>query len=306
MLKKNYGSYYYGGGIGNFNSDAGASGTVARKFTVVQSLWTKPIKDKERLSDIMFLCALSLAYAHQSGYKVHMHTDKKGAQLMKNFGYEELLPTLEDIPETVPTELFAAGKFFAMRAEGTLGKVHIDNDVFLKKPGILDKFYKDNRVDVICQMEEDMSVTHHDQIIKHMHILGYPASTRPDWHGSMNTGIIGFNNPILAAKYMSNYFTALDMYTQEQFDAYKKSTPTANLHFDFVLEQINLSHMSVGYNAYTLLPTKDPVYVADKIGFQHEWGSSKWQNILKVRNKLVQLSPTLYMRARNASIRAKR
>lgn len=306
MAENNYGSYYYGGGIGNFNHGEGTSGAVERKYTVIQSLWTKPIKDKERLANMMFLCALSLAYAHKNGYKVHMHTDKKGVQLMKLFGYEELLPTLDDIPNTVPTELFAAGKFFAMRAEGTLGKVHIDNDVFLKKPGVLDKFYKNNQVDVICQMEEDMSITNHWNIIKHMHILGYPASTRPNWHGSMNTGVIGFNNPILAAKYMSNYFDALAMYTQEQFDAYKDATPNANLHFDFVLEQINLSHMSVGYNTYTLLPTKDPVYVADKIGFQHEWGCSKWDNISKVRSKLQKLDPTLYLRARSASIRAKR
>jgi len=44
--------------------------------------------------------------------------------------------------------------------------------------------------------------------------------------------------------------------------------------------------MSVGYNAYALLPTKEPAKVANKIGYQHMQGSWKWsderQEIIKL------------------------
>ncbi len=286
---------YYNGGIGNWSE--GSTQPVERKYVIVQSLWTKPITDKAKLRDTLFFTALSLEYAHRSGYKVHMHTDRQGMELLKKYGYEELLPTLEDIPKSVPTELFAAGKFFAMRAEGALGKVHVDVDVLLKKPGVLDKFYKNNKIDVICQMEEDMPYVCHDNIILPMFILGYPVSTRPNWRGSMNTGIIGFNSPILASKYMSNYFEALGMYTVEQFEQYKKENAGACMFFDFILEQVNLSHMSTGFNVCTLLPTKEPHIVADKIGYQHLQGSAKWNDILKIKRKLRELNPKLYGQA---------
>ena len=298
-------TYYYGS-IGNLNG--GVEPPVERKYTIIQSLWTKPFTDKTRLRDAMFIAALSLAFAHRSGYKVHMHTDKKGMELMKNFGYDELLPTLDNIPKSVPKELFAAGKFYAMFAEGFMNKIHIDFDVFLKKKGILDRFYEDSTIDGICQMEEDMPLIDHTNIIIPMHILGYPASTRPNWKGSMNTGIVGFNNTALASKYMNNYEAALRMYTQEQFDAYKAEHPNHWLAFDFILEQVALSHMSVGYNMYCLLPTKEPSYVADEIGYQHFQGTSKWkeENLTNMKRWLRKLDNRLYIVALAASRKALR
>ena len=303
--KTNHASYANNNGIGNFGGDS--TKPTGKKDIIIQSLWTKPITDKVRMRDTLFMAALSLAYAHKSGYIVHMHTDSYGMKLLDGYGYDKLLPTLDSIPSIVPTELFAAGKFFAMRAEGAIGKVHVDIDVFLKKPGVLDKFYRDSRVDVICQMDEDMSLVNHSHIIKHMYALGYPASTRPNWNGSMNTGIIGFNNPILAAKYMSNYFDALKIYTQEKFEQYKKENKDACLSFDFILEQINLSYMSIGYNVHTLLPTKEPTYIADKIGYQHLQGNGKWDSSTKatVKRFLLNIDEKLYYRARLAGLKVK-
>lgn len=280
---------------------------IERKYTIVQSLWTKPIKDKQRLKDTLYVAALSLAYAHRSGYKVHMHTDRQGMELLKNFGYEELLPTLDDIPNTVPTELFAAGKFFAMRAEGALGKIHIDLDVYIKKPHILDRFYENYKVDVICQQDEDFNHDLYDVKAKHMHIIGYPSGTRPSWTGSLNTGVVGFNNPVLASKYMSNYFEALRMYTKDKFEAYKaeNNVPSCDMLFDFILEQATLSYMSIGYNVLTLVPTKDASEVADKIGYQHDWGASKWEHMSLIRANLQRVDRELYRIARLATYKVK-
>ena len=296
-------NYYYSGNIGS------SSGSVIdkpkeRKYVVVQSLWTKPLKDNRKLRDTMYICALSLAYAHRSGYKVHMHTDSKGYELLKGFGYDKIVKTLDSIPASVPTDLFAAGKFYAMKAEGTLGKVHIDTDVFIKKP-ILDKFYEDISMDAICQMEEDMPLIDHSDKIFHMHILGYPPTTRPNWQGSMNTGIVGFNNPVLAAKYFKNYFDALKIYTADKIDKYKSENGYGCMCFDFVLEQIELSYLSVGYNVYTLLPTKNPCFVADEIGYQHLQGGTKWTTGSRtiIRELLLKMDRSLYNAATIAAAR---
>lgn len=279
-----------------------------RRDTVIQSWWTRPCRgNRDVVKAMLYMMALSLAYAHRSGYRVHMHTDGYGAELLKGFGYDNLLTTLDAMPESVPTELFAAGKFFALRAEGT-GKVHIDTDVFLKMPGVLDAFYRSDNVDGICQMEEDMSLVDHSDKIQHMHIMGYPATTRPDWRGSMNTGIVGFNNAELMRRYTDNYFEALKIYTAERFAAYKRANGDANLYFDFILEQVELSFLSLNYNVYTLLPTKECCHVADKIGYQHLQGVGKWSG--KVQAKVCALLQAndmwLYHAARKASIRCQR
>ena len=293
---------YYDGDIGSFGS-GNPQPTTERKYVIIQSLWTKPLSDKNRLRDTLYIAALSLAFAHGSGYKVHMHTDTKGAALLKNFGYEKLLTTLDEIPDTVPTELFAAGKFFAMKAEGITGKIHIDVDVFIKKPGLLDMFYTDKSIDAICQQEEDFeNVCFHDNKIRPMHILGYPATTRPNWRGSMNVGIVGFNNRALAKKYVDNYFKALKIYTAEKFEKYKKEDDKACMWFDFILEQVNLSYMSLGYNVYVLLPTKDAGKVANKIGYQHMQGSAKWteERQKQIKLFLMNMDGRLFMAATNS------
>lgn len=296
-------NYYYNAPIGGFGGDANQP--AERKYTIVQSLWTKPCKDKKKLADTMFTCALSLAYAHRSGYKVHMHTDSKGYELMKNFGYDGLYKTLDEIPDSVPTDLFAAGKFYAMQEEGIVGKVHIDTDVFIKKP-ILDRFYEDNTIDAICQMEEDMMLIDHSDFIQHMHILGYPATTRPNWFGSMNTGVVGFNNPELAVKYFNNYFEALRYYPADKIEKYKKEGGYEYLMFDFVLEQIELSFLSVNYNVYTLLPTKNCCKVADAIGYQHLQGNTKWtaSSRAKIKSLLYSMDIALYRKAMVAAAKA--
>ena len=274
-----YGLYYYGG-IGKI--DGGTDNPVLpseRKYAIIQSLWTKPINNAEHLRKTLFIAALSLAYAHKSGYKVYMHTDSKGYELLKKFGYDKLEKTLDAIPDTVPTELFAAGKFFAMRAEGMVGCLHTDFDVFIKKPHLLDKFFEDERIDVVVQNEENYDIyCFHKDKIRPMHILGYPPATRPTWRGSLNTGVVGFNNTRLATKYMNTYFEALKMYSVEQFEAYKATDERADMHFDFILEQVNLSYMSLGYNLLTLVPMMQPTEVANRIGYTHLLGGYKWSD----------------------------
>ena len=297
-------NYAYYGGIGTYVGFPDEP--VERKDVIIQSLWTKPIlgsnptkAQQKRMKDTLYIAALSLECAHRSGYKVHMHTDRLGMELLSRFGYEELLPTLEDIPSSVPTELFAAGKFFALRAEGITNKVHIDIDVFLKRPYLFDNFYMKSGIDMVCQQEENYDcVDFIKPMIRTIHIVGYPETTRPDWTGSMNTGVIGFNNPTLGSKYVRNYFNALQMYTEENFAKYRGDA-NKNLAFDFILEQVNVSYLSLGYNVWSLLPSDDASAVADEMGYQHLQGDEKWtaRSLVKVKSNLKVMNFKLYNEA---------
>lgn len=299
--------YYYGDGIGSYGGEISQR---ERKYTIVQSLWTKPIKDKTKLKHILTIAALSLAYAHRSGYKVHMHTDSYGTKLLRGYGYEGLYTTLDAIPQSVPTELFAAGKFFAMEAEGGVGKVHTDLDVFLKKP-VLDVFYENKGIDLICQQEEPDEWSKHVSKRCNMFIMGYPTATRLAWKGSLNTGIVGFNNKALWNLYLENYREALQMYTQQKFDQYRKCNIVGQngLEFDFILEQITLSYISLGHNVHTLIPSDLSTMnkVADSIGYQHLQGGNKWEpsRIMKLRTILANIDNGLYMASQSAVARVK-
>ena len=120
----------------------------------------------------------------------------------------------------------------------------------------------------------------------------------------MNVGVIGFNNQILGKKYVDNYFEALKIYTSEKFEKYKEEDKNACLWFDFILEQVNLSYMSLGYNVFVLLPTNNPCYVANKIGYQHMQGSTKWTSAKQeqIKATLIKLDGRLY-RAANEAVR---
>lgn len=299
-------NYYYNSNIGDLNGNSDA--TDKKEHVIVQSLWTKPITDGWRFGKIIYMCALSLEYAHRSGYKVHMHTDTKGYMLLRRFGYDRIYRTLDKIPDNTPKDLFAVGKFYAMKAEGIVGKIHTDVDVFIRKPHMLDKFYDDKTIDVVCQQEEDMNFIKHDDKICHMHILGYPTTTRPDWNGSFNTGVVGFNNKELAKKYFKNYFDALEMYSGKEFKEYKEKNKDANLLFDFVLEQITLSYMSVGHNVLALLPSNYEYArgVANAIGYLHLQGMRKWNEEVDtwLKETLKKFNPTLYEKAKESAEKA--
>ena len=186
-----------------------------------------------------------------------------------------------------------------MKAEGITGKIHIDFDVFIKKPHLLDRFYEDKTIDAIAQQEENYEESSHfyGEIINAMHIIGYPSTTRPNWKGIINVGVIGFNNEELANKYFNNYFNALNMYNQNDFNKYKEENRNLNLSFDFILEQTTLSYYSLGYNVYILVPANNPSFVADQIGYQHLQGSIKWKinSQIIIKQLLEDFNPKLYI-----------
>ena len=236
---------------------------------ITQSFWTKPMNDS--LSLQLDLAALSLYYAHRSGYKVHMHTDSKGMELLKDYGYDSLLPTLDEIPSDIPECIFAYGKILALERE-PIGAVHTDLDVFIKKP-LLDKFFEDKKIDVVLQCEE---ISIEDDIYERLRAFfreyGYPPELAVDHLMSANVGVIGFNNQQLKDEYIRRYKACANYYKEAREGM-----------MDLFFEQINMHYLvgHYGYRVWYILGQIGAGYMdgvnelCDKIGYQHLQGGYK-------------------------------
>lgn len=236
---------------------------------ITQSFWTKPMNDS--LSLQLDLAALSLYYAHRSGYVVHMHTDSKGMQLLKDYGYDSLLPTLDEIPSDIPECIFAYGKILALERE-PIGAVHTDLDVFIKKP-LLDKFFEDKTIDVVLQCEEVSIV---DDIYERLRAFfreyGYPPELAIDHLMPGNVGVIGFNNQQLKDEYIRRYKACANYYKEAREGM-----------MDLFFEQINVHYLvgHYGYRAWYILGQIGSDHMdgvnelCDRIGYQHLQGGYK-------------------------------
>ena len=237
---------------------------------IVQSFWTKPT-DKESLSLHLNLAALSLYYAHRSGYKVHMHTDSVGMELLKDYGYDSLLPTLDEIPSDIPECIFAYGKILAIERE-PIGAVHIDLDVFIKKP-LLDRFFEDKTIDAVLQCEE---IEIQDDIYERLRTFfrgyGYPPELAVDHTLPANVGVIGFNNLHLRDEYIRRYKACANYYKEAREGM-----------MDLFFEQVNVHYLveHYGYRAWYILGQIGYDHMdgvcdfCDRIGYQHLQGGYK-------------------------------
>ena len=253
---------------------------------IIQSFWSAPFSDDIQMLRNMAL--LSVMYCHRSGYKVKLYTDSGGIEILSDIPYDAVDLELNKIGDNVPENMLACGKFFALRKELDLYRsrdehnplVHVDIDVFLKKPCI-DDIYNDRTIDLIVQGSEPFEYFEdYAKVIRNMYLLGYPKGCKLSWRQTFNVGVIGFNNIELLERYINNYFDALDIYTKNKVHQFCNDTNISikdrTMIFDFVLEQQTIAYMSFGMQIKELLPIFDTLEVADAIGYQHLQGNLKW------------------------------
>lgn len=246
---------------------------------ICQSFWTRPMINNNDYSNVLKvnlqIAALSLLYAHNSGYKVRMHTDSIGYQYLKEFGYDDIKLTLDKIPDNANTILFAQPKFYTLLEEG-IGIIHIDFDVFLKKRiNEIDNFYNNQNIDVIYQCIENNIQCIYTNELELFKNNQYLCKYIKDFDESfaINVGTIGFNDKDLFNKYINNYFNVLQ--DIQKYNIELKSCP------DLILEQLTLYNYIINKKAEKLLPDmnicdyEDISKYADKIGYQHLQGPYK-------------------------------
>lgn len=106
---------------------------------------------KEKFQIYMYYFALSCIYAKKSGFEVALHCDANTEAVLRNASYDEIITDIPHIDESLK-QFFAAPKFIAMKNE-PLGSIHIDGDVFLKKPNLVDLMNFDNYDCIVQSLE---------------------------------------------------------------------------------------------------------------------------------------------------------
>ena len=280
----------------------------------VHSYWSKPMKEKrwgyepeELQRGDLLTFALSVLYIKKLGHTIVLHTDDDGKKLLGGLPYDEIYTTLNDIPEDIPSMMWAYGKFFAMKNE-PLGAIHIDGDVFIKKQECLD-IINDNNCDIFCQNLDRRAPSSSDPQI-HYAAWKLLNEFNLDWKGyptngeyQYNVGILRFLNQELKYKYF-NFFYDITEQVQNHPIAIKAIKQSAFCAISVVAEQQFLYEMiqKDGYKVKTLInKVCDEGYIDtealkefEDLGYEHILGARKYHMKDELMNQLYDLDKNLF------------
>lgn len=233
--------------------------------------------------------ALSCLYAKRSGFKIVLHTDKKGAELLKSAPYDKIIVDLEDQISPRP-RIFAWPKFKALQNEDE-GAIHIDGDVFLKK-GILRKLMKFDDCDIIVQSKEIKGMYQYgylwEESTQSFAHCEYPSFLPRRCKTMYNCGVIGFKDKKLWEEYNKWYWYLIDQYNCLGIDMC--SVP------DLIAEQQLLYEFAKHKNLKVreLINFESIQDSAKEIGYQHLLGSAKFRNLDKIKQILKAMDINIY------------
>ena len=278
----------------------------------VHTYWSKPSqserwdvdKQKQEVSNIL-IQTLSVVYLKRLGQKIVLHTDEHGREMFKHLPYDEVFTTLNEIPNDIPSFIWAYGKFFAMQNE-SLGSIHIDGDVFIKKQECLDKIvngdYDILLQNIECEPDTKEGVRIYSWSWDRLKNIKFLNDF--DWeHGyfGYNVGVIRIKNQELKDKYFNHYFNNVNYIKKqpnaiEQLNSDTKACPDVILEQQALYELINRDKYKV---KLLLSNTKDFSVTqldAKNMGFQHLIGKKKYSLIPQVKKTLLKLDEELYLK----------
>ena len=273
----------------------------------VHTFWTPPKYSGDIHISKIIECdtlyyALSFAYLKKLGQEVVLHTDDKGAEILSFIPYDKVYLTLNDIPENANHNMWACGKFFAMKNE-PLDSIHIDGDVFIKSEECLNeiiKQYNDN--DIVVQ---DIEVNVHYSDYSYLLNAGIktPPYSTSKFNDSCCKGIIGFNNQKLKDEYLELYFNLFEQISENE----KLKKLEKSVIIDLVCEQYFLkclcdtSNYSIGVLINNFFRRYD---YYKKYGYEHLMGIEKYKRpktLSKCKFELLSLYRELFsMYVKNA------
>lgn len=230
-------------------------------------------------NDTYKLCAeLSVLYAINSGYDIVLHTDEKGAKIFKDLQYTDILCDLNDV-QKAPGRIYAHSKFAAYE-NIPLGDIHIDADVFIKKPCL--KEFGDVIVQGIESIYDERFGYFWNESVRVFFRCDYPIWASRKCEYMYNCGVIGFNNEKLKKEYIDSYWWMLNQYKTKGVDA--PSVP------DIIIEQQFLYDICKYYDAKVTKVLDNITFKhADDIGYQHLLGQSKHREIENIKYNIKKL-----------------
>jgi len=246
-----------------------------------------------RLLGSVWYFALSVAYVKRAGHDIVLHTDALGKALLGHIPYDGIYLTLDEMPEDLHPRFWAAGKMWALDAEGT-GAVHIDGDVFIKRKELADDM-EGSEWDFIAQHFESSEWYEKENILFDRApevCAAYGLDTHR--HGAFNTGVLGFRNDALMNEFIHGYKQMALYFSRVHggiLDTENFLTPDVMLEQRYTY-QLCKRH---GSKVRLVLPGEsDHSGKATAIGYQHVVTSRKFEQLDKCRRTLETVSPDIY------------
>lgn len=273
-------------------------------MALVHSLWTAPMLNNERgqmsekqIESVLWCNASSVAFAKRLGEQINLYADDYGRELLDFLPYDNVY-TLE-VSSDIPTDFWAAGKFSAYQ-KMQLGDVHIDGDVFLKTPALLNLIKKGlAENDLIVQCVEN-SWTYDNEFYKNcIHVITANniqfAGIADYFTPAYNCGLIGFNNNKLKSKYVAHYYDSIQR-IYNNADAMVMIRQNKTTWMDLLCEQQHLYSVAQGYKVCNLLGnTYDECNNnAKQLGYQHLLGPDKWLCIEQIKRQLYNIDKNIF------------
>lgn len=272
---------------------------------LVHSLWSQPLLDsapvdRQTKAVTMLWCyASSVAFAKCHKQHIRLYADEYAAELLSFLPYDEVLPL--DVPAGTPSTFWAAGKFSAYM-QMRPGDIHIDGDVFLQSPGIVNMLkYASLKYDLLVQCIENDGNCNSDVYnavvdLLNKHSITYAGGHFPKFANAFNTGLIGFNDMQLRDKYASAYFDVMDQIKSNA--ELIKDLNSASTAPDIVPEQQMLYHLTRDkhhINVFSLLGAGEfSMEYSRYVGYQHLLGEDKTLWLYKTIEQLHELDPKIF------------
>lgn len=262
------------------------------------TLWTAPMKPANVAANIVAFTA-SAALIKNFGGKIVLHTDYLGADMLSHIPYDEIIVDLNELPVDICNKFWAYGKLYATSKE-SLGSVHIDGDVFLKQPALMNLFNDD--YDLLVQSREDENwrknacYENTQWVYSHYDL---PNNMSAVWPMAYNCGIVKINNRTLKKKYLDTYFKTVDIITEDaKLDDYiseANARETGNVILDIVAEQQFLTQIAEEGNYDTKFILNGDIFEsAVKLGYTHLCANSKYELYDDMKIMLQKIDMHLY------------
>lgn len=247
----------------------------------------------QQLAGNICYAALSVAYLKRHNVPIALHTDTIGKLLFGFLPYDEIITSLDAIPYSIHPRFWAAGKVWAMEAEG-VGSVHIDIDVFIKTPELAEKILTDTSDAIVQNYESGEWNSREAERMKPIAAQLADKGIASDSLYAFNTGTIGINNQQLLEEYSKRYKFIATLASRKLADNLSEDNSAIP---DLVAEQANFLQCcrQMGMSVTELLPPfgSDYTHNVDK-GYQHVLGCKKYQMLPTCLAVLKAVNPDIY------------
>ena len=242
----------------------------------------------ETLAVHVYTFTLSAVYAKQNGFDIILHTDSIGAHYLQHAPYDEIIVDLGTPPED--KRIFAWCKFIAMANEPA-DSIHVDGDVFIKRP--IQDLLSLKEHDILCQNLEKIGIFPYQESCwdKESYVwrdCKYPSWMPRKFNEMYNCGIIAFKDKKVRDEYFRLYHNMMDDFkiNGRSTDCVPELVSEQKLLYDFA-EHKNLK-------VKCLLDLHELNSSANKIGYQHLLGSAKHKSLDKTKMYLERLNKNVY------------